>query len=54
MQLGLGIVRMELIQMYSEGKLKPHIDKLYSLEQAPQALEDIANRKARGKLIIEP
>ena len=45
---------MELIQMYAKGQLVPHIDKVYSLEEAPEALEDMMNRKVKGKIIIEP
>ena len=45
---------MELIQMYAKGQLKPHIDKVYALEDAPNALEDMMNRKVKGKIIIEP
>ncbi len=45
---------MELIQMYSSGKLKPYIDRVYALEEAPQALEDMINRRVKGKVIIEP
>ncbi len=44
---------MELIKLYSEGKLKPHIDRTYSLEESPQALEDMMNRKVMGKVVIE-
>ena len=42
-----------LIQLYAQGKLKPHIDKVYKLEEAPQALQDMMDRKAKGKLVIE-
>jgi len=45
---------MELIQFFAQGKLKPHIDKVYSLAEAPQALSDMVNRKVKGKIIIEP
>ena len=45
---------MELIQFFAQGKLKPHIDKVYALEEAGQALEDMMNRKTKGKIIIEP
>ncbi len=45
---------MELIQMYAQGQLKPHIDKVYSLEDSRQALQDIMNRKVKGKIIIQP
>lgn len=44
---------MELIQMYAAGKLNPHIDKVYSLENSPQALQDMMDRKVKGKVIIE-
>lgn len=45
---------MVLINHYSKGELKPHIDRVYSLEQAPQALQDMMDRKTKGKIIIEP
>jgi NADPH:quinone reductase-like Zn-dependent oxidoreductase len=37
----------------SEGKLKAFIDKRYSLEQTPAALEYIGGRHARGKIVID-
>lgn len=43
----------ELIGMLQQGKLKPHIDKSYALEEVPQALEDMMNRKVKGKVVIE-
>ncbi|MFT4567990.1 MAG: NADPH2:quinone reductase [Saprospiraceae bacterium] len=45
---------MELMQLYQEGKIKPHIDKEYSLADAPQALQDMMDRKVKGKVIIVP
>ena len=45
---------MELIQFYGKGALKPHIDATYSLKEAPKALEDMMNRKIKGKIVIEP
>ena len=45
---------MELIQMYAGGKLKPHIDKVYTLEDSRQALIDMMDRKVKGKIVIEP
>ena len=44
---------MELIKMYAEGKLKPHIDKVNPLEKGAQALQDMMDRKVKGKVIIE-
>lgn len=43
---------MTLMQWYAEGKLKPHIDKIYSLEDAPKALEAMMQRKVKGKLVV--
>jgi NADPH2:quinone reductase len=41
-----------LSKMYAEGKLKPYIDRALPLEQAAEALNYLANRKAKGKLIL--
>ncbi len=43
----------QLMQWRVEGKFEPHISKLYSLEEAPQALMDIAARKSTGKLVVQ-
>ncbi len=44
---------MTLMQWYADGKLKPHIDKIYSLKDAPKALEVMMERKVMGKLVIK-
>ncbi|MGB2342402.1 MAG: NADPH:quinone oxidoreductase family protein [Flavobacteriaceae bacterium] len=44
---------MELINMHAEGKLKPHIHAKYELKQAHKAMEEMMNRKVRGKIVIE-
>ena len=41
-----------LLQWYSEGKLKPHIDRSYALADAAQALTALGNREAKGKLVL--
>jgi len=43
---------MELMQFFNEGKIKPHIHKTYPLEDTRLALEEMMNRKVKGKLII--
>ena len=43
---------MEIIQWISTGNLKPHISKIYDLKNAAQALVDVAERRAMGKIII--
>ena len=45
---------MEIINWFAKGDLKPHIDKVYSLAEAPQALQDMMDRKVRGKIVVEP
>ncbi len=42
----------ELVTMIKSGKIKQHIHKIYSLSEAPQALEDLLNRKVIGKAIV--
>ncbi len=44
---------IELMQWYEAGKLKPHIHKIYPLDQTSKALEEMMNRKVRGKVVIE-
>lgn len=43
---------LELIQWFSEGKINPHIHKTYPLADARTALEDMMNRKIKGKAVI--
>ncbi len=43
---------MTLMQWHAEGKLKPHIHAIYNLVDTPKALEEMTNRKVRGKLVI--
>lgn len=43
---------MQLIQWFTQGKLKPHIHGTYSLEDAPKALEEMMARKVKGKVVI--
>ncbi|MFK7923531.1 MAG: NADPH:quinone oxidoreductase family protein [Bacteroidia bacterium] len=43
---------MQLIQWFQEDKLKPHIYKTYSLDQAAAALKDITDRKVMGKVVL--
>jgi len=45
---------MELMGLYQSGKLNPHVSKTYSLEEVPQALQDMMDRKVKGKIVILP
>lgn len=44
----------ELMQWLGEGRLKPRVSRRYALEEVPLALRDLAERRAVGKLVIEP
>ncbi|HEX5343777.1 MAG TPA: NADPH:quinone oxidoreductase family protein [Duganella sp.] len=44
----------QLLQWLHEGKIKPHISGRYKLEQAAQALNDMAARKVTGKVVVLP
>jgi NADPH2:quinone reductase len=43
-----------LMDWYDEGRIKPLVSKTYSLNEAPQALRDLAGRRATGKLVVLP
>ena len=47
-------VTNELIELTSSGKLAPHVSGRYSLEDAGVAMRAMMDRKAAGKLVIEP
>src|SRR5207249_2498916 len=42
-----------LTEMARDGRIAPLIGATYSLEDGRRALEDLANRRARGKLVLE-
>ena len=44
----------QLLDWVLEGKVKPHIHKVYPLEQTSEALLAIARREVRGKVIVAP
>ena len=44
---------MTLMQWYAEGRLRPHIHAIYDLEDTSKALEEMMNRKVKGKLVIK-
>ncbi len=41
-----------IIKLVAEGKLKPVIDRFYSLEEIPEAMQYLTKGHARGKVII--
>jgi len=42
----------ELLQLYADGKIKPHISEHFTLDQGPEAIAHLAARKAKGKVVI--
>jgi NADPH2:quinone reductase len=43
---------MTLMQWFEEGRLNPHIHRVYALEDSPKALEEMMARKVRGKVVV--
>jgi len=44
----------ELMGWYAGGKVRPHVEKVFPLAEAAQALEYIHNRQAAGKIVLKP
>jgi len=42
----------ELLQMYLDGKVKPHIHATYPLERAVEALNEVMNKRVIGKVVL--
>ena len=38
----------------AEGKLRPHVDEAFPFSRAQEALERLAQRKVKGKLVLVP
>merc|ERR1712070_719104 len=44
----------QLLQMVADGKLNPYVRKSYALDEFIEAFNDLAMRKAIGKVIVSP
>ncbi len=44
----------QLIDWYLEGKIKPYVSKVFSLEDTAQAIRHVMDRKAEGKVVVKP
>jgi NADPH:quinone reductase len=42
----------ELVGWWQEGKLRPHVSSTYPLERAGEAIRELADRKAKGKIVV--
>ncbi len=45
---------VQLLQWAADGRIAPHVHKIYSLAETPQALAAIARREVMGKAIVAP
>ncbi len=44
----------DLFRLYEAGSIKPHISSRYSLDDAPAAITELMERRATGKVVVEP
>jgi NADPH:quinone reductase-like Zn-dependent oxidoreductase len=44
----------DLVRLYDEGKIKPHVDRTFTFDEAPAAHDFIHERKAIGKVLLVP
>ena len=44
---------IELLKLYEDGYLKPHISSIYNLEEGAKAISDLEQRKAKGKVVVQ-
>ncbi len=44
---------LDVVEMRLGGVIRPHISTRYSFEDAPQAIADLLERRATGKVIVE-
>ncbi len=42
----------ELFDLYAKGKIKPHVSNTYPLEKGADAISELMNRKAKGKVVV--
>jgi len=42
----------ELMQLYLQGKVKPHIHATYPLDRAAEALNEVLNKRVSGKVVL--
>jgi NADPH2:quinone reductase len=42
----------ELMEWWRDGKLRPHVSSIYPLERAGEAIRELADRRAKGKVVV--
>jgi len=43
---------VHLVQLWEKGELRPHVSATYPLERAAEAIRELADRKAKGKVVV--
>ena len=43
----------ELMQWWRDGKLRPHVSSLYPLDKSADAIRELADRRAKGKVVVQ-
>lgn len=54
---GHGFVRQavdQVYQLWAEGKIKPVVDSTWALEDVPEAMQKMHDRKNIGKIVLDP
>ena len=46
--------RAELLALFADGKVRPYVSSVYPLDRVADALREVAERRALGKVVIEP
>jgi NADPH2:quinone reductase len=46
--------RAELLALFADGKVRPYVSSVYPLDGVADALREVAERRALGKVVIEP
>ena len=42
----------EIVELYEQGKIKPHISNTYPLDKGPDAITELMERRAQGKVLV--
>ena len=46
--------QQEIDDLFRAGKIRPHVSAVYPLSKVGEALTDLAERRAVGKIVIDP
>jgi NADPH2:quinone reductase len=47
-------IEHDLLDFAASGQLQPYVSRRYGLDEAPQALRDLLDRRVLGKVVVEP